>query len=97
MFSIYAFIMCLLGFYTLAFAKARHWKLLFPGKLNEGMKKGLQVCGAVLLLLALVMLKTQWGWALGLCFYAGLLSLSLFVVAFTISHLENNKPKRLKS
>ncbi|MBB6523577.1 DUF3325 family protein [Pseudoteredinibacter isoporae] len=97
MFSVYAFILCLIGFFALAFAKTRHWKLLFARKLTERKKHALWATGSGSLIIALLFLKTEWGWALGLCFYAGLLSLSMFAVVFSLSYLENRKPKRLRA
>lgn len=82
-----------LGFSCMAFAKPKHWKaipflsrLRHPGKRIQEL---MQYTGTILLILAVYTCQLNWGWALGLCFYAGALSIALFFVSLVISYFEN--------
>lgn len=80
-----------IGFVLLLSAMARHQQEWLSRKLSRSLSKGLRLCGAALLTLALVSAAAGFGWGSGTVLWCGWLS----VAAMVTVALNTNREKIL--
>lgn len=91
-----AFIAAVLGFTALALAMSRHHKQVCRREPSHRRQWLLRAAGCTLLLASLLLCQAQAGWASGLVWWTGLLTLAAPVVTLLLSFRPNGLAQVLR-